>query len=380
VNVYFDNAATTPLRAKVIDSINDCMKNHYGNSSSSHSYGRDNKSLLENARKSIASFINANENEIVFTSGGSESNNSILRSCVRDLGVKTIISSPIEHNAVLNVLDLLETEGVNIKYVKLDKHGEVDLSDLEQILKSHQGVKLVSLMHINNEIGNLLDIDEVARICKLHNSFFHTDSVQAMGHYKIDLSFTPIDFLSASAHKFHGPKGIGFSFIRNGVNINPFIIGGPQERGLRAGTEAVDRIVGMQRALEISYENHDSEKKHIQGLKKYFIEKLRSFFPEVYFNGHSEKMEKSSFKIVNVAIPINNSKSDLIDFHLDLKGIACSKGSACQSGSSKGSHVIEEFKNKNKILKNYPSLRFSFSFLNTKKEIDYLIESLLELK
>jgi len=380
VNVYFDNAATTPLRARVIDSINDCMKNHYGNSSSSHSYGRDNKSLLENARKSIASFINANENEIVFTSGGSESNNSILRSCVRDLGVKTIISSPIEHNAVLNVLDLLETEGVNIKYVKLDKHGEVDLSDLEQILKSHQGVKLVSLMHINNEIGNLLDIDEVARICKLHNSFFHTDSVQAMGHYKIDLSFTPIDFLSASAHKFHGPKGIGFSFIRNGVNLNPFIIGGPQERGLRAGTEAVDRIVGMQRALEISYENHDSEKKHIQGLKKYFIEKLRSFFPEVYFNGHSEKMEKSSFKIVNVAIPINNSKSDLIDFHLDLKGIACSKGSACQSGSSKGSHVIEEFKNKNKILKKYPSLRFSFSFLNTKKEIDYLIESLLELK
>ena len=380
MNVYFDNAATTPLRAKVIDSINDCMKNHYGNSSSSHSYGRDNKSLLENARKSIASFINANENEIVFTSGGSESNNSILRSCVRDLGVKTIISSPIEHNAVLNVLDLLETEGVNIKYVKLDKHGEVDLSDLEQILKSHQGVKLVSLMHINNEIGNLLDIDEVARICKLHNSFFHTDSVQAMGHYKIDLSFTPIDFLSASAHKFHGPKGIGFSFIRNGVNLNPFIIGGPQERGLRAGTEAVDRIVGMQRALEISYENHDSEKKHIQGLKKYFIEKLKSFFPEVYFNGHSEKMEKSSFKIVNVAIPINNSKSDLIDFHLDLKGIACSKGSACQSGSSKGSHVIEEFKNKNKILKNYPSLRFSFSFLNTKKEIDYLIESLLELQ
>jgi len=380
VNVYFDNAATTPLRARVIDSINDCMKNHYGNSSSSHSYGRDNKSLLENARKSIASFINANENEIVFTSGGSESNNSILRSCVRDLGVKTIISSPIEHNAVLNVLDLLETEGVNIKYVKLDKHGEVDLSDLEQILKSHQGVKLVSLMHINNEIGNLLDIDEVARICKLHNSFFHTDSVQAMGHYKIDLSFTPIDFLSASAHKFHGPKGIGFSFIRNGVNLNPFIIGGPQERGLRAGTEAVDRIVGMQRALEISYENHDSEKKHIQGLKKYFIEKLKSFFPEVYFNGHSGKMEKSSFKIVNVAIPINNSKSDLIDFHLDLKGIACSKGSACQSGSSKGSHVIEEFKNKNKILKKYPSLRFSFSFLNTKKEIDYLIESLLELK
>ena len=380
MNVYFDNAATTPLRAKVIDSINDCMKNHYGNSSSSHSYGRDNKSLLENARKSIASFINANENEIVFTSGGSESNNSILRSCVRDLGVKTIISSPIEHNAVLNVLDLLETEGVNIKYVKLDKHGEVDLSDLEQILKSHQGVKLVSLMHINNEIGNLLAIDEVARICKLHNSFFHTDSVQAIGHYKIDLSFTPIDFLSASAHKFHGPKGIGFSFIRNGVNLNPFIIGGPQERGLRAGTEAVDRIVGMQRALEISYENHDSEKKHIQGLKKYFIEKLKSFFPEVHFNGHSEKMEKSSFKIVNVAIPINNSKSDLIDFHLDLKGIACSKGSACQSGSSKGSHVIEEFKNKNKILKKYPSLRFSFSFLNTKKEIDYLIESLLELK
>ena len=374
MNVYFDNAATTPLRAKVIDSINDCMKNHYGNSSSSHSYGRDNKSLLENARKSIASFINANENEIVFTSGGSESNNSILRSCVRDLGVKTIISSPIEHNAVLNVLDLLETEGVNIKYVKLDKHGEVDLSDLEQILKSHQGVKLVSLMHINNEIGNLLDIDEVARICKLHNSFFHTDSVQAMGHYKIDLSFTPIDFLSASAHKFHGPKGIGFSFIRNGVNLNPFIIGGPQERGLRAGTEAVDRIVGMQRALEISYENHDSEKKHIQGLKKYFIEKLKSFFPEVYFNGHSEKMEKSSFKIVNVAIPINNSKSDLIDFHLDLKGIACSKGSACQSGSSKGSHVIEEFKNKNKIIKNNPSLRFSFSFLNTKKEVDYLIK------
>ena len=380
MNVYFDNAATTPLRLQVIDSINDCMKNHYGNSSSSHSYGRNNKSLLENARKSIAACINATENEIIFTSGGSESNNSILRSCVRDLGVKTIISSPIEHNAVLNVLDLLETEGVNIKYVKLDKYGEVDLSDLEQILKSHEGAKLVSLMYVNNEIGNLLNIDEVARICKLYNSFFHTDSVQAMGHYKINLRSTPIDFLSASAHKFHGPKGIGFSFIRKGVNLNPFIIGGPQERGLRAGTEAVDRIVGMQKALEISYQNHEIEKKHIQGLKKYFIQKLRSIFPKIHFNGHSENLEKSSFKIVNVAIPINSSKVDLIDFHLDLKGIACSKGSACQSGSSKGSHVIEEFKNKNKILNNYPSLRFSFSFLNTKKEVDYLIKCLLELK
>ena len=380
MNVYFDNAATTPLRVEVIDSINDCMKNYYGNSSSSHSYGRNNKSLLENSRKSIASYFNANENEIIFNSGGSESNNSILRSCVRDLGVKTIISSPIEHNAVLNVLDLLKTEGINIKYVKLDKNGEVDLLDLEQILKSHAGPKLVSLMYINNEIGNLLDIDEVARICKIHNSFFHTDSVQAVGHYKIDLATIPIDFLSASAHKFHGPKGIGFSFIRKGINLNPFIIGGPQERGLRAGTEAVDRIVGMQKALEISYKNQESEKKYIQELKKYFVQKLRNIFPEAHFNGHSENFEKSSFKIVNVAIPINTTKADLIDFHLDLKGIACSKGSACQSGSTKGSHVIERFKKNNNILKKYPSLRFSFSFLNTKKEVDYLMTSLLELK
>ncbi len=380
MNIYFDNAATTPLRIEVIDSINDCMKKYYGNSSSSHSFGRANKTLLENARKSIASMINATEDEIIFTSGGSESNNSILRSCVRELGVKTIISSTIEHHAVLNVLDLLKSEGINIKYVKLDKFGEIDFSDLEELLRSNDGVKLVSLMYINNEIGNLLDIDKVTRLCELYNSYFHTDSVQAMGHFKINLKSKPIHFLSASAHKFHGPKGIGFSFIRKGIALKPFIIGGPQERGMRAGTEAVDRIVGMQKALEISYENHQKEKEHILGLKKYFIKRIRNFFPEAHFNGHSENLKKSSFKIVNVAIPINSSKSDLIDFHLDLKGIACSKGSACQSGSSKGSHVLKEIKKGNDLLDKMPSLRFSFSFLNTKKEIDYLIKTLTDLK
>ena len=330
-------------------------------------------------RKSIAKHLNCEPQEIIFTSGGTESDNMVLRCAVKDLKVKTIVSSVLEHHAVLHPLDELQKEGVNIRYVDLEEDGSPKLDHLESILEADDTLKLVSLMHINNEIGNVLDLDRVGALCKAKGAYFHTDAVQGVGHFKFDLKSQPIDFLSSAAHKFHGPKGVGFTFIRKNTSIDPFIAGGPQERGQRAGTESVHNIIGLQKAIEMAYENLEEESAYILSLKKYFITHLKRLFPTAHFNGLSEDLVKSTYTLVNVALPLEDSKSQLLDFHLDLKGIACSKGSACQAGARLGSHVLGNLK-RSEAIKKLPSLRFSFSSFNTLEEIDYVIECLSELQ
>lgn len=377
MNVYFDNAATTPMREEVIELMAQTLASTFGNPSSTHGFGRTAKSAVEIARKSIAKFMNCEPQEIIFTSGGTESDNMILRCAVKDLKVRTIISSLVEHHAVLHPLECLEKEGVTIHYLDLDKNGSPKLDHLERLLEADDSLKLVSLMHINNEIGNVLNLDKVGNLCRENGAYFHTDAVQGIGHYSFDLKAQPIDFLAAAAHKFHGPKGVGFAFIRKNNGLYPFIAGGPQERGLRAGTESVHNIVGMQKALEIAYEKLEEEKAYILGLKKYFVEKIKTIYPSAYFNGLSGSFEESSYTLVNIALPLESSKSQLLDFHMDLNGIACSKGSACQAGAQSESHVLAKLQRAENI-KNYPSLRFSFSSFNTKEEIDYVMKSLAQ--
>mgnify|MGYP001208725625 FL=1 len=377
MNIYFDNAATTKVRDEVISEISNILKECFGNPSSTHSFGRSAKSYIETSRKKIAEILNCETSEIIFNSGGTESDNSLLRCSVKDLGIKTIISSKIEHHAITHTLDELEKEGVEVKYVNVNKKGEIDYDHLQKLLSENNDLKLVTLMYVNNEIGNILDINKVSDLCRNNNSLFHTDAVQAVGHFKIDLKETQIDFLSAAGHKFHGPKGVGFSFIRKTSRLSPFICGGPQERGLRAGTESVHNIVGMTKALEVSYEKINEETKYITSIKEYAINELKSIFPKIHFNGLSGNLEKSTYTILNVCFPLDSEKGSMLDFHLDLNGIACSKGSACQSGSTNGSHVLNEIQTDE--LKKYPSVRFSFSHYNTKKEVDFLIETIKNL-
>ena len=377
MNVYFDNAATTKIRDEVIDNMSNVLKDCFGNPSSTHSYGRSAKSYIEKSRKSIAKILNCNPGEIIFNSGGTESDNSILKCAVKDLDVKHIISSKIEHHAITHTLDELKIQGVNVNYVKLSENGNVDIDNLEYLLSSNDEPKLVTLMYINNEIGNILDVKYVSDLCQKYNSFFHTDAVQAVGHYKIDLKSINIDFLSSSAHKFHGPKGVGFTFISKSTKIKSFICGGPQERGLRAGTESVHNIVGMTKALEIAVENMEKEAKYVLSIKEYMIKSLRKLFPDIQFNGESGDIKNSTYTILNVCLPISNDKAAMLDFNLDLKGIACSRGSACQSGSSEGSHVLNEIQSEDQ--KKFPSVRFSFSHNNKIEEVDYLIDTLKEL-
>ena len=319
MKVYFDNAATTPIRNEIIELMTQSMSTTFGNPSSTHGFGRTAKSMIETARKSVANHLNCEPQEIIFTSGGTESNNMILRCAVKDLGVKTIISSVIEHHAVLHALDDLEKEGVSIHYVDLDENGSPNLDHLESLLNSDDTLKLVSLMHINNEIGNVLDLDRVGVLCKANGAYFHTDAVQGVGHFRFDLKSQPIDFLAAAAHKFHGPKGVGFAYIRKKMPLDPFIVGGPQERGLRAGTESVHNIIGLQKAIEIAYENLEKESAYILGLKKYFISQLKNLFPFVHFNGLCGNSKRSTYTLVNVALPLEDSKSKLLDIHLDDK-------------------------------------------------------------
>lgn len=374
--VYLDNAATTQIRDEVIDAMTTVMKQHYGNASSTHSFGRSAKSLIEKSRKTIAGFLNVSAGEIVFTSGGSEADNLVLRSAVRDLQVEHIITSRIEHHAVLHTAEQLKNEyNISVSYVNIDATGQVDFSHLGELLQN-QKKTLVSLMHVNNEIGNLLDIQRVADLCKANKALFHSDTVQSVGHYELDLQQTPIDFLAASAHKFHGPKGIGFAFIRKNSGLKPLIFGGEQERGLRAGTESVHNIVGIEEALKLAYSNLETERRYIEGLKHYFITKLKKDIPGVMFNGCSGDMKNSTYTLVNVCLPVLVEKSAMLLFQLDLKGIACSKGSACQSGSTQSSHVLAELLSDADLQK--PSIRFSFSSYNTKEELDYVIEILKE--
>ncbi|MBU2949258.1 cysteine desulfurase [Tamlana agarivorans] len=372
--VYFDNAATTPMRDEVIDAISEVMKNNFGNPSSSHSFGRSSKSLVEKSRKSIAQHLNVAASEIIFTSGGTEADNFVLHSAINNLSVRHIITSKIEHHAVLHPVEKLEKDSrIRVSYVDLDAKGNIDFKHLESLLQTDTKT-LVSLMHINNEIGNILDLKRVSNLCQANNALFHTDAVQSVGHYYIDLQTIPIDFISASAHKFHGPKGIGFVFIKKNSGLKPIIIGGEQERGLRAGTENVPSIVGMETALNIAFKNLEEEIEYLKELKQYFIQKCIAQIPNIAFNGNSVDFELSSHTLINLRLPLDEDKAAMILFHLDLKGVACSRGSACQSGSSKKSHVLSEILKDKDLQK--PSLRFSFSIFNTKEEVDYVINVL----
>ncbi len=374
--VYFDNAATTPMRNAVIERMTEIMHSQYGNASSTHSMGRSAKSLMETSRKNIASFFNVQASEIVFTAGGTEADNLVLQSAVRDLGITEIITSKLEHHAVLHTVEHLKKEyGITVSYVNLLEGGAIDMKDLESLLQS-SNKKLVSLMHVNNEIGNKLDLKAVADLCQSNNALFHSDTVQSVGHYKIDLQSIPIDFLAASAHKFHGPKGVGFAFIRKGSGIKASIYGGEQERGYRAGTESIHNIIGMDEALKLSYANLEKEQYQILELKNYFIDRLKALSPNMAFNGNCNNPDESTYTLINVCLPVDPKKGGMLHFQLDLKGIACSKGSACQSGSNQNSHVLSEILTSDNLLK--PSVRFSFSSFNTKEEVDYVIETLKE--
>ncbi len=368
--VYLDNASTTALRPEVIQEIARVLQEDYGNPSSTHSFGRSAKNILESSRKSIAKQLNVSAQEIIFTSGGTEANNWILRSAVKDLKVKRIITSKIEHHAVLNTVLALQAEyGIEVDFLNLNSNGEVAVNHLVELL-SQDKPTLVALMHVNNETGTVLDIEKVARLCKQYKAYFHSDTVQSVGKTEIDLQKAEVDFIVASAHKFHGPKGIGFAFIRKNPGINPMIFGGEQEKGLRAGTEAVHNIAGMAKALEVSYENLEVERKYIQNLKDYFVGKLKIDFPNFKINGNPEGF----YNIINVLFPFSDEKTAMILFSLDMKGIAVSRGSACQSGSIKPSHVLKEMLSDEDLKK--PSLRISFSHFNTSEDIDLLIEAL----
>ena len=375
--IYFDNAATTQIDLKVIEQMQSVMSDNFGNPNSTHSYGRSSRTLIEKTRKTIANQFNASTSEIYFTSCGTESDNMVLISAVRDLNVKTIITSKVEHKAVLNVVKYLEKiESIELKYVNVSNDGLIDYDHLETLLKKCNNKCLVSLMHINNEIGSKLDLNLVGNLCNDNNALFHSDTVQSIGKYDFDLSKLNIDFIVGSAHKFHGPKGIGFVYINKNLKLNPFVIGGDQERGMRAGTESVHNISGMELAFINSYTNIQENNNHISSLKSTFIEKIKKDIPEIKFNGSCDDDSLSSFSILNICLPIPKEKAVLLEFNLDIKGIACSRGSACQSGSNTGSHVLNSILSDEDL--NKPSLRFSFSKYNNNKEVEKVINVLKE--
>ena len=369
--IYLDNAATTALRPEVVAEMISVLQNDYGNPSSSHGFGRSAKSKLELARKTIAQLLNVTAQEIIFTSGATEANNWILQNAVTNLKVKRIITSKIEHHAVLHAVEFLQKEyNIQIDFVKIKSDGSIDINHLMELL-SEDIPTLVSLMHVNNEIGTVLDLEEIAKICKQHSVYFHSDTVQSVGKMELDFQKIPVDFMVASAHKFHGPKGIGFAFIRKGTAVNSIFHGGEQEKGIRPGTEALHNIVGMAKALQLSFEHLAADRNHIQDLKKHTVEQFQKYLPTVSFNGN---VDSTLYTILNVRLPLDPSKSAMLLFSLDMKGIAVSRGSACQSGSAKGSHVLAEFLTDEEMAK--PSIRVSFSHLTTKNEIDTLVEAL----
>ena len=374
MNIYLDNAATTKIDAEVVQVMTDCLKNRYGNPSSIHSFGRKSRSLIECSRRSIAELIKASPQDIFFTSGGTEADNMAIRGAVRDAGIKNVITSEIEHPAVINTISHLKRKNkANIHYVKLSPLGELDLDHLEELLMKNQNT-LVSLMHANNEIGNLISLEKVSALCLKYKALFHSDTVQTIGHIPISVEKTPLDFLTCSAHKLHGPKGVGFLYIKNSVNITPLIHGGSQENNMRGGTEYLHGIVGLSKAMEIACKNMEDDKKHILKLKSRMIFRLKELVPKVCFNGLSEDLENSLYTILSISIP-SQDYSDLLLFNLDLFGIACSGGSACSSGSSSPSHVISKLKGRADRI----NIRFSFSKYNTIEEIDYVTKKLAYL-
>ena len=372
--IYFDNAATTEISEKVISEMMKAMKVNYGNPSSTHSHGRNSKAILELSRKTIAEKFNVNPKEIIFTSGGTESNNMIIKTVVIAQNIERIISTKIEHKAVLNSIESIAKErGTTILFLDVDEYGVPNKQQLIEYLENSDEKTLVSLMHINNETGTMIDLEEFGKICKSNNALFHSDTVQTIGHYNIDLDKIDIDFMTCSAHKFHGPKGVGFAYIKNGQTVKPFIEGGAQERGYRGGTESIHNIVGLKTAIDISYENLENDSKKVKELKDHFIKTVMERIPETKING-KHNINESSYAILNLCLPINSDKKTILNFKLDLAGISCSSGSACQSGSSQPSHVLSEMLSDDDMKK--ISLRFSFSKFNTIKEVNYVVEFL----
>ena len=371
MKVYLDNAATTPIASEVIEEIQPYLNNYFGNPSSTHAFGRKTKNAIEINRKKIADLIRAKNNEIIFTSGGTEADNMALRCAVFDLNVKRIITTKIEHHAVLHTAECLrDQQNVEIIFLATDHNGNPDLVQLESIVNDKVNT-LVTLMHANNEIGTLLPIKKVASICAKHKHvYFHSDTVQTMGHYTFNLSETPIDFLTCSAHKLHGPKGVGFLYVNHKINLNPLITGGSQERKNRGGTENLYGIVGLGKAMEMAYENLASHQKHIQDLKSFMKEELEKIDQRINFNGETSP-EKSLYTVLNVCFPADVCNSMLL-FSLDIHGIAASGGSACSSGSNQGSHVLAELPHQD----NCQSVRFSFSRFNTQEDVEFTIEKI----
>ncbi|MCP3659651.1 MAG: cysteine desulfurase [Bacteroidetes bacterium] len=374
MRLYFDNASTTKLDPKVVDIMEYALRNLYGNPSSLHRLGREAKHEIEKSRKNIAEILNTNPDRIIFNSGGTESNNWIIKKSIKDLGIKHIITSKIEHMAVLNPLYELEKNNIiRISNVKLNSLGHIDYLDLEQKLKNITDKTFVILMHANNEIGNISDIKLIGELCKKYNALFHSDTIQTMGFHKFDLSTINLDFALCSAHKLHGPKGVGFIYINDKIKLNPLISGGEQEFGLRGGTENLIGIIGLGKAFEIAYEDLNKNELYIKKLKNKLINELKKEIPKIKFNGDCENLDKSLDKIVNIRIP-NNIDQNIAILKLDMKGIAVSSGSACSSGTIKSSHVIDNI-NKNEGV----NIRISLSKFNTEEEISKLVKALKDL-
>lgn len=381
--IYLDNAATTRLDPEVLDAMLPLMTEQFGNPSSIHSHGRAVRTAVERARKTVAALLNTSPAEIFFTSGGTEADNTAIRSSIETYGLTRAIASPVEHHAVLHTLEHLAEQGViQLSMVNIDQKGHIDLVHLEELLRQNQQAgagatrSLVSLMHGNNEIGNMLDLNRVGELCRSYDAIFHSDTVQTMGHFQHNLQQLPVDFIVGAGHKFHGPKGVGFLYVNaDRVKINPFVYGGAQERNMRGGTENVYGIVGLAKALEIAYRDMDEHRQHITSLKSRMIERLRTQMPEVQFNGDSADVDNSLYTVLNVSLPASDI-SDMLLFSLDIARISASGGSACSSGSSIGSHVLGALPG---LDADRGYVRFSFGKYNTADEIDYAVDTLVGL-
>ena len=368
MRVYLDNAATTPMAPEVVAAMSDVLLNHFGNPSSTHSYGRSSKALLETARRNIAQHLNCSSSELFFTSGGTEADNLACHIAVQELGVKRIISTSIEHHAVGHTVEMYRDRyNVQLHNLSLDAQGHIDLTELEAWLKDPIPT-LVSLMHANNEIATLIPLSQIAQLCRSYGAYFHSDTVQTMGHYAFDLKAMDVDFITCAAHKFHGPKGIGFLYVNKRIKMAPMILGGSQERGFRGGTENLAGIVGLSKAFDLAYEDLQGHQTYVQGLKSYMMGRLKDHFSDIAFHGDTTP-EGSLYTVLNVCFP-PTEKASMLLFTLDLKGVAVSGGSACTSGAAKGSHVLEGIG----ADMTRPNVRFSFSRYTTREEIDFALE------
>ena len=374
MKVYLDNAATTPMAPEIIEMMSEMMKTNFANPSSVHSFGRESKIIVESARKSIANLLNTSPGSIFFTSGGTEADNMAIKCGIHDHKITHAITSKISHHAVLYPLQDLEKEGViKLSYVNIDKNGVVSLSHLKELLEDHSRT-FVSIMHANNEIGTIQDLKQIGEICKEYNAIFHSDTVQTIAHYPFDMQELNVDFMAASAHKFHGPKGVGFVYISENIQIKPLLRGGSQERNMRAGTENIYGIAALVMAMEMAYETLEEEVKYIKGLKKYMMEKLQTELDDVQFYGKCTDLDNSLYTVLSCHFP-ETDIAEMLLFNLDILGVACSGGSACASGGSKSSHVLSAINPESKR----PGIRFSFSKYNTKKDIDFAIDKLKSL-